>query len=80
MLVDNRDLTNLDNPDPSLQHWPAVAAWSSSRACMQGPAQERCDVVCFPSQASGLHLVPPTWAGTFVLALCLVFTGLHIAA
>ena len=80
VLVDNRDLTNLDNPEPSLQHWPAVAAWWSSRACMQGPAQERCDVVFFPiSQASGLHLVHPTWAGTFVLAaLCLVFPGLHI--
>ena len=80
VLVDNRDLTNLDNPDPSLQHWPAVAAWWSSRACMQGPAQELCDVVFFPvSQASGLHLVHHTWAGTFVLAaLCLVFPGLHI--
>ena len=80
VLVDNRDLTNLDNPEPSLQHWPAVAAWWSSRACMQGPAQERCDVVYFPiSQASGLHLVHPTWAGTFVLAaLCLAFPGLHI--
>ena len=80
VLVDNRDLTNLDNPEPSLQHWPAVAAWWSSRACMQGPAQERCDVVYFPiSQASGLHLVHPTWAGTFVLAaLCLVFPGLHL--
>ena len=33
VLVDNRDLTNLDNPDPSLQHWPAVAAWWS-RACI----------------------------------------------
>ena len=61
VLVDNRDLTNLDNPEPSLQHWPAVAAWWSRRACMQGP---RCDVVYFPiSQASGLHLVHPcTWA------------------
>ena len=80
VLVDNRDLTNLDNPEPSLQHWPAVAAWWSSRACMQGPAHERCDVVYFPiSQASGLHLVHPTWAGTFVLAaLCLVFPGLNI--
>ena len=80
VLVDNRDLTNLDNPEPSLQHWPAVAAWWSSRACMQGPAQELCDVVYFPiSQASGLHLVHPTWAGTFVLAaLCLVFPGLNI--
>ena len=80
VLVDNRDLTNLDNPEPSLQHWPAVAAWWSSRACMQGPARELCDVVYFPiSQASGLHLVHPTWAGTFVLAaLCLVFPGLHI--
>ena len=80
VLVDNRDLTNLDNPEPSLQHWPAGAAWWPSRACMQGPAHERCDVVYFPiSQASGLHLVHPTWAGTFVLAaLCLVFPGLHI--
>ena len=80
VLVDNRDLTNLDNPDPSLQHWPAVAAWWSSRACMQGPASELCDVVFFPiSEASGLHLVHHTWAGTFVLAaLCLVFPGLHI--
>ena len=80
VLVDNRDLTNLDNPDPSLQHWPAVAAWWSSRACIQGPAGELCDVVYFPiSQVSGLHLVHPTWAGTFVLAaLCLVFPGLHI--
>ena len=34
VLVDNRDLTNLDTPEPSLQHWPAVAAWWSSRACM----------------------------------------------
>ena len=80
VLVDNRDLTNLDNPEPSLQHWPAVAARWSSRACIQGPAGQLCDVVYFPiSQASGLHLVHPTWAGTFVLAaLCLVFPGLHI--
>ena len=48
VLVDNRDLTNLDNPEPSLQHWPAVAAWWSSRACIQGPAGELCDVVYFP--------------------------------
>ena len=67
-------------PDPSLQHWPAVAAWWSSRARMERPAGELCDVVFFPvSQASGLHLVHHTWAGTFVLAaLCLVFPGLHI--
>ena len=80
VLVDNRDLTNLDNPDPSLQHWPAVAAWWSSRARMQGPAGELCDVVFFPvGQTSGLHMVHHTWAGTFVLAaLCLVFPGLHI--
>ena len=69
VLVDNRDLTNLDNPDPSLQHWPAVAAWWSSRARMQGPAGELCDVVFFPvGQTSGLHMVHHTWAGTFVLA------------
>ena len=70
----------VDDPDPSLQHWPAVAAWWSSRACMQGPTGELCDVVYFPiSRVSGLHMVHPTWAGTFVLAaLCLVFPGLHI--
>ena len=62
VLVDNRDLTNLDNPDPSLQHWPAVAAWWSSRACMQGPARE---LPHWPSQWSSLgpphlgrHLCP----------------------
>ena len=58
----------------------AVAAWWSSRACIQGPTGELCDVVYFPiSQASGLHLVHLTWTATFVLvALCLVFPGLHI--
>ena len=67
-------------PWTKLQHWPAVAAWWSSRACIQGPAQELCDVVFFPvRQASGLHLVHHTWAGTFVLAaLYLVFPGLNI--
>ena len=80
VLVDNRGLTNLDNPDPSLQHWPAVAAWWSSRVRMMGPAQERCDVVFMPiCQVSGLHKVHPTWAGTFVLAaLSLVFPMLRI--
>ena len=72
VLVDNRDLTNLDNPDPSLQHWPAVAAWWSSRACMQGPARELCDVQwsSFGPPHMGRHLR--------LAALCLVFPGLHI--
>ena len=80
VLVDDRDLKELDQPEPSLKHWPAVAAWWSSRACLLGPAQESSDVVFVPiSEASGLHLVHPTWAGTFVLAaLCLVFPGLNI--
>ena len=78
VLVDNRDLSNLTiltaHHSIGLQWQPA------SRACMQGPARELCDVVFFPvSQASGLHLVHHTWAGTFVLAaLCLVFPGLNI--
>ena len=59
VLVDNRDLTNLDNPDPSLQHWPAVAAWWSSRACMQGPASELCDVVFFPIRCQWPSFGPP---------------------
>ena len=58
VLVDNRDLTNLDNPDPSLQHWPAVAAWWSSRARMQGPAGELCDVVFFPVSQANSHGSP----------------------
>ena len=80
VLVDDRDLTNLDNRHASLQHWPAVAAWWSSRVRMIGPAQERCDVVYVPiSHGSGLHKVHPTWAGTFVLAaLSLVFPRLRI--
>ena len=55
VLVDNRDLTNLDNPDPSLQHWqqpggPAVLAFrallvSSVTWCTS------------PFKSSGLHLV-----------------------
>ena len=61
VLVDNRDLTNLDNPDPSLQHWPAVAAWWSSRACMQGFARELCDVVFFFLSAKPVVF---TWSTT----------------
>ena len=70
VLVDNRDLTNLDN-------WQAGGL---AVLGMQGPAGELCDVVFFPvGQTSGLHMVHHTWAGTFVLAaLCLVFPGLHI--
>ena len=29
LLVDTRDLTVVDNVEPSLAHWPAVAAWWS---------------------------------------------------
>ena len=89
-LVDNRDLTNLYNLDPSLQHWPAVAAWWSSRACMQGPARELCDLVFFPvSQARCLHLVHHTWqapsswqlsAWSFLVStLCSLIATVHLS-
>ena len=68
-------ISNLDNPDPSLQHWPAVAAWWPSRACMQGPASELCDVVYFRiSQASGLIWSAPHGQAPLSLQLCVWFS------
>ena len=44
-------------------------AWWKSRLTMYGPAEELCDLLFVPiGQATGLHNVHPTWAGTFVLA------------
>ena len=73
LLVDTRDLTKVENVEPTLAHWPAVAAWWSSRLRYVGPGDEQVDLVFVrAARASGLHLVHPTWAGTFVLA-ALVF-------
>ena len=45
LLVDTRDLTVVDNVEPSLAHWPAVAAWWSSRLRYVGPRDEQVDLV-----------------------------------
>ena len=70
LLVDTRDLTKVDNVESTLAHWPAVAA---------GPGDEQVDLVFVrASKDSGLHLVHPTWAGTFVLAaLVFLFPKTH---
>lgn len=36
VLVDTRDLTQHQQPDASLPHWPAAAAWWESRLQMMG--------------------------------------------
>ena len=79
LLVDTRDLTVVDNVEPSLAHWPAVAAWWSSRLRYVGPREEQVDLVFVrATRSSGLHLVHPTWAGTFVLAaLVFLFPKTH---
>ena len=46
ILVDTRDLTKVDTAEPTLAHWPAVAAWWSSRLHYVGPGDEQVDLVC----------------------------------
>ena len=59
-------LSPSDPRPPTVQHWPAaVAAWWSSRACMQGPAGELCDVVFFPI----ILMVHHTWQAPLSLQL-----------
>ena len=79
LLVDTRDLTVVEHVEPSLAHWPAVAAWWSSRLRYVGPRDEQVDLVFVRAgRHSGLHLVHPTWAGTFVLAaLVFLFPKTH---
>ena len=68
ILVDTRDLTKVDTTEPTLAHWPAVAAWWSSHLRYVGPGDEQVDLVFVRAHKdTGLNLVHPTWAGTFVL-------------
>ncbi len=79
VLVDNRDLTESSTPQETLSRWPTVEAWWKSRLTMYGPAEELCDLLFVPiGQATGLHNVHPTWAGTFVFALTFLFPGVHL--
>ena len=73
ILVDTRDLTNVATQETTLAHWPAVAAWWSSRLHYVGPSNEQVDLVFVRAhKGTGLNFVHPTWAGTFVMA-ALVF-------
>ena len=79
ILVDTRDLTKVDTVEPTLANWPAVAAWWSSRLHYVGPGDEQVDLVFVRACSdTGLNLVHPTWAGTFVLAaLVFLFPKTH---
>ena len=79
VMVDTRNLADHTSRDPGLPHWQAAVAWWESRLQMTGPMGERTELCFFPaSEATGLHNVHPTWAGTFVLAaLGASFPGKH---
>ena len=79
LLVDTRDLTQVIDVEPTLAHWPAVAAWWSSRLQHVGPGDEQVDLVFVrAAKGTGLQLVHPTWAGTFVLAaMVFLFPDTH---
>ena len=79
LLVDTRDLTKVEEVEPTLAHWPAVAAWWSSRLRHVGPGDEQVDLVFVrAAKGTGLHLVHPTRAGTFVLAaMVFLFPNTH---
>ena len=63
LLVDTRDLTKVEEVEPTLAHWPAVAARWSSRLRHVGPGDEQVDLVFVrAAKGTGLHLVHPTWA------------------
>ena len=79
LLVDTRDLTQVKDVEPTLAHWPAVAAWWSSRLQHVGPGDEQVDLVFVrAAKGTGLQVVHPTWAGTFVLAaMVFLFPATH---
>ena len=68
-MVDTRNLAAHSTSQHGLPHWPAPVAWWHSRLQMMGPSNEKTEFFSFPAtEHTGLHLVHPTWAGTFVLA------------
>ena len=82
LITGNRDLTSVDAASqPGLAHWPAVAAWWSERVKYVGPYQEKTTVLFVPiCEDTGLSLVHPTWAGTFILDACVyLFPAIHFA-
>jgi len=64
VLVDTRNLADRTTRDPGLPHWPAAVAWWESRLQMTDPHGERMNFASSVSEATGLHNVHPTWAGS----------------
>ena len=79
VLVDTRNLRLHGTAQDGLPHWPAAVAWWHSRVQLIGPHQEKTELLFFPAtEATGLHRVHPTWAGTFALAaLVAIFPGIN---
>ena len=81
LIVDNRDMSDLEATKMSIPHWPPAAAWWASRVPLVGPYCERTEVVCIRiCEETGLSNVHPTWAGTFVLAgMVALYPNIHFA-
>ena len=81
LIVDDRDMSDLEATKETIPHWPPAAAWWASRVQLMGPYCERTDVVCIHiCEATGLSNVHPTWAGTFVLAgMVALYPNIHFA-
>ena len=81
LIVDNRDMSDLEATKMSIPHWPPAAAWWASRVPLVGPYCERTEVVCIRiCEETGLSNVHPTWAGTFVLAgMAALYPNIHFA-
>ncbi len=79
VMVDTRNLRLHGTAQDGLPHWPAAVAWWHSRVQLIGPHREKTELLFFPAtEATGLHRVHPTWAGTFVLAaLVAIFPSIN---
>ena len=81
LIVDDRDMSDLEATKMSIPHWPPAAAWWASRVPLAGPYCERTEVICIHiGEDTGLSNVHPTWAGTFVLAgMVALYPNIHFA-
>ena len=79
LLVDDRDMRELEATKQSIPRWPPAAAWWASRVQLIGPYCERTDVVSIHiCEDTGLADVHPTGAGAFVLAaMVALYPNIH---
>ena len=60
LIVDNRDMRDLEATKETISHWPPAAAWWASRVPLVGPYCERTEVVCIRiCEEAGLAKVRP---------------------